>query len=60
MSPELNLDPRRQSPYLQYRAFFIDEDRIPAQRRSACAIFGTMTAAEDGSLVLNVSLGNSF
>lgn len=30
LAPEVDVDPQRPSPYLQYRVFFLDKSKIPA------------------------------
>lgn len=57
LSPELNLDPRQQSPYLQYRAFFVDKDKIPGAAQKRLRDFWDDDGRVDGSLVLNVAWG---
>lgn len=55
VSPELNLDPCQQSPYLQYRAFFIDKDRVTGTEQAHLCDFWGDDARTDGSLTLNVT-----
>lgn len=53
MAPELNLDPRRQSPYLQYRAFFVDKNKAPGAAQKRLRDFWDDDDRLDGSLLLN-------
>lgn len=55
VSPELNLDPRQQSPYLQYRAFFIDKDKILGAAQTRLRDFWDDDGRADGSLTLNIT-----
>jgi hypothetical protein len=55
LSPELNSDPRQHSPYLQYRAFFLDKDKIPGVAQERLRDFWDDDGRVDGSLILNVS-----